>query len=130
MYIAALLVLSWLLVFSIRVMTITVGIIAEWAAVLLTFALFCGGIYFTLKIFHKRRLHTRINATGHITLSRREKQILVRLADGYTNKEIGDEIHVSESTVKKYVSELFTKLNARRRTEAVKIARASGLIDK
>ena len=61
-------------------------------------------------------------------LNAREKQILTRIADGYSNKEIGDQIYISESAVKKHVSSIFEKLNAKRRTEAVKIARDAHLI--
>lgn len=128
-YISILFLISVFLVFSIRVMTTTMGIIAEWAAVLLIFGLAGWGLYYTAKRFSKRRLHTRILEAERLILSRRERQILQRIADGYTNREIGEDIYISESTVKKHVSVLFEKLNARRRTEAVKIARESGLID-
>lgn len=40
------------------------------------------------------------------------------LADGLTNRGIGEVIHLSEKTVKNYVSSIFAKLDVRRRAEA------------
>ena len=41
------------------------------------------------------------------------------MAGGYSNKEIGRSLHLSEGTVKNYVSELLVKLDCRDRTHAV-----------
>ncbi|MGS1076838.1 response regulator [Pseudoxanthomonas beigongshangi] len=51
--------------------------------------------------------------------SQREIDILRLLAGGYTNREIGQVIHVTEGTVKNYLTEIFDKLGARDRTRAV-----------
>ena len=40
------------------------------------------------------------------------------ITDGLTNKEIGEHLHLSEKTVKNYVSGLFAKLGMQRRTQA------------
>lgn len=53
-----------------------------------------------------------------IDLTPRESQILDLIADGLTNREIGDRLHLAEKTVKNYVSGLLAKLNMRRRTQA------------
>ena len=47
-----------------------------------------------------------------------ERNILELIADGLTNREIGDRIHLAEKTVKNYVSNLLTKLGMERRTQA------------
>ena len=51
-------------------------------------------------------------------LTEQEHKILVLIAEGKTNKEIADEIYLSDKTVKNYVSNILTKLNLRRRSEA------------
>lgn len=61
-------------------------------------------------------------------LSNREYEILVEIAKGLSNKEIGDALFVSESTVKTHVSNLFTKLDVQRRTQAIKKAKEMQII--
>ncbi len=51
-------------------------------------------------------------------LSPQEERILAAVADGKTNKEIGDELHLAEKTVKNYVSSILSKLEVARRAEA------------
>ena len=51
-------------------------------------------------------------------LSPQEERILSLVADGRTNKEIGDELHLAEKTVKNYVSSILSKLEVARRAEA------------
>jgi NarL family two-component system response regulator LiaR len=58
----------------------------------------------------------------------RELEILELIAAGLSNREIAARLFVSENTVKTHSSRLFDKLNARRRTQAVQIARDQGLI--
>jgi DNA-binding CsgD family transcriptional regulator len=58
----------------------------------------------------------------------RELEILGLIAAGLSNREIAEKLFVSENTVKTHSSRLFGKLNARRRTEAVRIAKSAGLI--
>ncbi len=51
-------------------------------------------------------------------LSPQEERILSAVADGKTNREIGDELHLAEKTVKNYVSSILSKLEVARRAEA------------
>jgi len=51
-------------------------------------------------------------------LSPQEERILGLVADGRTNREIGDELHLAEKTVKNYVSSILSKLEVARRAEA------------
>jgi DNA-binding CsgD family transcriptional regulator len=58
----------------------------------------------------------------------RELEILELIAQGLSNREIANKLFVSENTVKTHSSRLFDKLSARRRTQAVQIAKEMGLI--
>jgi two-component system response regulator DevR len=51
-------------------------------------------------------------------LSPQEERILSLVADGRTNKQIGEELHLAEKTVKNYVSSVLSKLEVARRAEA------------
>jgi len=51
-------------------------------------------------------------------LSPQEERILQQIADGKTNKEIGDDLSLAEKTVKNYVSSILSKLEVARRAEA------------
>lgn len=53
------------------------------------------------------------------SLSAREVDILRLIAGGYSNKEIGRSLHLSEGTVKNYVTELLARLDCRDRTHLV-----------
>ncbi len=52
------------------------------------------------------------------TLTKRESQILQEVAKGYSNKEISDNLHISEGTVKVHVKSLLKKLQIKSRVEA------------
>jgi DNA-binding NarL/FixJ family response regulator len=67
----------------------------------------------------------RVAALG---LTPREVEILEHIAAGLSNREIAERLFISQNTVKTHSSRVFAKLNARRRTEAVRIARREGVI--
>lgn len=56
-------------------------------------------------------------------ISNREYEVLLEISNGLSNKEIGEKLFVSESTIKTHVSNLLTKLNAKRRTQAIQKAK-------
>ncbi len=58
-------------------------------------------------------------ATPGQRLTEREQSILRLVAGGYSNKEIARVLHLSEGTVKNYMSEILVKLDCRDRTHAV-----------
>jgi len=62
------------------------------------------------------------------TLSAREIEVLQQIAHGAANKEIAINLTISESTVKTHVANIFTKLDASHRTEAVTKALQRGII--
>ena len=51
-------------------------------------------------------------------LSPQEERILTLIAEGRTNKEVGDELQLAEKTVENYVSSILSKLEVARRAEA------------
>ncbi len=59
-------------------------------------------------------------------LTDRERQILQRAGDGRSSTEIANELHLSEGTVRNYLSEAIAKLGASNRVDAARIARAKG----
>ena len=61
-------------------------------------------------------------------ITKRELEILELIAHGMSNREIAEKLFVSENTVKTHSSRLFDKLSAKRRTQAVQIAKENGLI--
>lgn len=61
-------------------------------------------------------------------LSERELAVLRLLADGHSNRAIGQQLALAEGTVKNYVSLILDKLQAANRTQAARLAREQGLI--
>ncbi|HXG76134.1 MAG TPA: helix-turn-helix transcriptional regulator [Gaiellaceae bacterium] len=61
-------------------------------------------------------------------LSRRELEVLALVAEGYTSKEIGARLFVSEETVKSHISNILACLGARNRAHAVAIALREGVL--
>lgn len=62
-------------------------------------------------------------------LTPRETEILKLVAGGLSNKEIAEQLFLTEGTVKNYVSSVFSKLHARDRAQAVSLAIRQGLVD-
>jgi two-component system nitrate/nitrite response regulator NarL len=61
------------------------------------------------------------------TLTERELQVLKRLTEGKSNKEIARDLDISEPTVKLHMKTLYRKVGAANRTQAALIAREAGL---
>ena len=75
-----------------------------------------------------RRISPSITEINHkkveeLGISKREHEVLIEISKGLSNKEIGDKLFVSESTVKTHVSNLLVKLDAKRRTQAIQKAK-------
>jgi DNA-binding NarL/FixJ family response regulator len=60
-------------------------------------------------------------------LTPRERQVLVLVAEGRTNREIGDALFMAEKTASVHVSRILSKLDVRSRTEAAAVAHRLGL---
>ncbi len=63
------------------------------------------------------------------SLTPREEEVLLLLVEGLSNKEIGARLHLTEGTVKNYVSAIIAKLQANDRTHAVVTALRRGLVE-
>lgn len=105
-----------------------------------------GGSYLHPKITHNlvnefRRLATsgaeggllgqvqpEIRRPLHI-LTRRECEVLQMLADGKSNRGIGESLFISEKTVKNHVSNILQKMNVNDRTQAVVVAIKNGWVE-
>jgi LuxR family maltose regulon positive regulatory protein len=61
-------------------------------------------------------------------LTEREREVLLLLAEGKSNREIADQLVVSLDTVKKHLTHVFGKLGAASRTQAITRARGLGLL--
>lgn len=68
-------------------------------------------------------------APDPVRLTRRERQLVAHLGDGLTNRQIGARMHVSEGSVKQYLSHVGDKLGARTRTQILVRAIQLGLVD-
>ena len=67
-------------------------------------------------------------AQATLGISPRELTILQEIAAGRSNKEIAARLNVSPNTVKTHIANLFGKLQARRRTDAINRARELGIV--
>ena len=65
---------------------------------------------------------------GEDTLSAREVEVLVLVAAGNRNRDIGDQLYIAEETVKVHLRHIFEKVGAKDRTEAVAIGVRRGII--
>jgi len=54
-------------------------------------------------------------------ITKREKEILIYLLQGYRNKDIGEELFLSEAGIKKHISNMYTKTNVKNRSELLKL---------
>jgi DNA-binding NarL/FixJ family response regulator len=65
---------------------------------------------------------------GEEALTQRERDVLTHVAGGLRNRDIGEELAITEETVKVHMRNILGKLSARDRTEAVTIALRRGII--
>lgn len=63
-----------------------------------------------------------------LEISNREYEVLLLMAEGLSNREIGEKLFVSESTIKTHVSNLLVKLDSKRRTQAIQRAKQEKIL--
>ena len=61
-------------------------------------------------------------------LTRREREVLRMIATARSNRDIGAQLTISEATVKRHTSNLYAKLKATSRLDAIRIARRLGIL--
>lgn len=61
-------------------------------------------------------------------ITKRELEVLILIAAGKSNQEIADQLYVSLATIKTHTANLFEKLEAKRRTQAIEYAKKLHLI--
>ena len=80
----------------------------------------------TAKVLHRLR-NPDVQDERLAKLTPQERRILDLIAEGATNRQIGNTLHLAEKTVKNYVSNMLTKLGMSRRTEAAVYVVKAGL---
>ena len=127
-----LLVLAILMLFQFSKYTlISNNLKTELVITIIAIVFFFVGIYINKKSLHKSSTNAvEINRKKieELQLSNREYEVLQKISEGLSNKEIGQALFLSESTIKTHVSNLLVKLNAKRRTQAVQIAKSLQII--
>jgi len=128
----SLLILALILLFQIGKYTILSGNLKlEIFVAIVAIIFFFVGIYLNKKSLHKKQtLSYQIDSRKieKLEISKREYEVLQLISKGYSNKEIAEQLFLTESTIKTHVSNLLVKLNAKRRTQAIEIAKALKII--
>lgn len=127
------LVLALLALFQISKYTIATGNSSVETVIAIIALVFFGiGIMINKRILHKDQKPIQeidYNKIKEIGLSKREYEVLCEIATGLSNKEIAEKLFVSESTIKTHVSNVLLKLDAKRRTQAIQIAKKLQILE-
>jgi len=123
----SLLIISLILLFQLSQYTMISGDLnSEIVVAIIAVVFFFVGVYLNKISLHKP-LETSIEINHkkieELEISKREYEVLQSISEGLSNKEIGERLFLSESTIKTHVSNLLLKLNAKRRTQALQIAK-------
>ena len=81
------------------------------------------------KLAERLRRQEQANAGLAEPLSRREREVLLLIGEGLSNRKIANRLNLAEGTVKNYVSSLIAKLNVQDRTQAALLSRELGLLN-
>ncbi|MDJ0646836.1 MAG: LuxR C-terminal-related transcriptional regulator [Flavobacteriaceae bacterium] len=91
------------------------------------YVIITGTLFLILGMLISRHFYikkeTRKRQVQKSSLSDQELRVLNLMANGHSNKEIAEQLFIAETTVKSHVSKILLKLDARRRTEAIRIGR-------
>jgi DNA-binding NarL/FixJ family response regulator len=79
-----------------------------------------------IEAFAMRSVPTNPQAINSLTT--REREVLIGIGRGLSNRDLAEELFISDNTVKTHVKRIFLKIGARDRAQAVVIAYESGLL--
>lgn len=109
--------------------------IGVFALLFLGFGAMISQIYFKQKKqppaaenFNNKSTPLDFKKIEELNISKREYEVLGLIGKGFSNQEIASQLYISESTVKTHVSNLLSKLNAKRRTQAINNAKELRII--
>ena len=131
-----LLILCLLILFQIGEVNFIKGDVKlEVIVAIVAFIFFFAGLYFNYRA-QKKAATEKITSSQNISedkidfeqlkktgLTQREHEVLIKMVEGLSNQEIASALFLSESTIKTHVSNILFKLEAKRRTQAVQIAK-------
>lgn len=110
---------NYALVYNDLRIEIVIGIIAV--------IFFFIGIYINKKSLNKPKpvsVEVNYKKIEELNITKREYEVLQKIAEGLSNKEIAESLFLSESTIKTHVSNILVKLDSKRRTQAVQVAKS------
>jgi DNA-binding NarL/FixJ family response regulator len=131
-----LLILCLLILFQIGEVNFIKGNVKlEVIVAIVAFIFFFVGLYFNYQA-QKKAVTEKISSNQIISedkidyeqlkktgLTQREHEVLLKMVEGLSNQEIASALFLSESTIKTHVSNILFKLEAKRRTQAIQIAK-------
>lgn len=127
-----LLIMALLFLFQLSKYSVLTGDLKiETVIAVIAIVFFFVGVYIHKKSLNKNSseaIEIDTSKIKQLEITNREHEVLKYISEGLSNKEIGDKLFVSESTIKTHVSSILVKLNAKRRTQAVKIAKQLKII--
>lgn len=90
-----------------------------------------GGNYFSQQLLHNviQKIKTRETETRMANLSRREKEILLKICEGLSNQEIADALFISKRTVDKHRANLLSKTGSKNTASLILYAIKNKLIE-
>lgn len=103
----------------------------EFAIAIIAIVFLIIGIYINKRSLHKpteSSIEINHQKISELEITPREYEVLQSISEGLSNKEIADKLFLSESTIKTHVSNVLVKLNAKRRTQAIQIAKSLQII--
>ncbi|MBS0012013.1 MAG: response regulator transcription factor [Bacteroidales bacterium] len=94
-------------------------------------AVYHGGTYFSQELLQHviRRIRSRESETSHTSLSKREKEILLKICEGLSNQEIADKLFISKRTVDKHRANLLSKTQSKNTASLILYAIKNKIIE-
>lgn len=132
-----LLILCLLILFQIAEVNFIKGDVKlEVIVAIVAFIFFFVGLYFNYQSQRKAEILKIVQPGNFIDyeqikklgLTQREHDVLVKMTEGLSNQEIAEALYVSESTIKTHVSNILFKLDAKRRTQAIQVAKQMKIV--